>query len=187
MERIHRALRPKGRDTDPPRDVICCIVDYKLKEDILRQARGTPRLLHDRAPIQIFQDLSSITLQHRRDLKPLLETLRAEGIQYRWKFPFCLSASHLDRTALLKVPEDLHHFCRTLEIPMVEVPNWYADYCTYTPKRHTPTDDQMEVQDAGRTRRRSPSSSRPYSARHATHHGSSPTTSPRSRRTRRDH
>lgn len=35
MERIHRALRPRGRETDPPRDVICCIVDFTIKEDIL--------------------------------------------------------------------------------------------------------------------------------------------------------
>lgn len=27
MERIHQALRPKGRDTDPPMDIICCIID----------------------------------------------------------------------------------------------------------------------------------------------------------------
>lgn len=32
MERIHRALRPKGRDTDPPRDIVCCLVDFKLKD-----------------------------------------------------------------------------------------------------------------------------------------------------------
>lgn len=38
MERIHRALRPKGRDTDPPRDIICCIVNYRPKEEILRQS-----------------------------------------------------------------------------------------------------------------------------------------------------
>lgn len=45
MERIHRALRPKGRDTDPPWDIICCIVDFRLKEEILRQARSRQQLL----------------------------------------------------------------------------------------------------------------------------------------------
>lgn len=39
MERIHRALRTKEKDSDPPRDVICCLTDYKLKENILRSAR----------------------------------------------------------------------------------------------------------------------------------------------------
>lgn len=83
MERINRALRPKGRETDPPRDIICCIVDYRLKEEILRQARSRQQLQHEGTTIQIFQDLSSITLQHRRDLKPILDVLRTKGIQYR--------------------------------------------------------------------------------------------------------
>lgn len=76
MDRIHRALRPKGRETDPPRDIICCIIDFKLKEEIIRQARSRPQILHDGRAIQIYQDLSGITLQHRRDLKPLLDALR---------------------------------------------------------------------------------------------------------------
>lgn len=62
MERIHRTLRPKGRDTDPLRDIICCIVDYKVKEEILRKARSRIQLTYDRADIHIFQDLSGITL-----------------------------------------------------------------------------------------------------------------------------
>ncbi|XP_040197765.1 olfactory receptor 1468-like [Rana temporaria] len=82
MERIHRALRPRGRDTDPPRDIICCLTDYSLKEEILRRARGQ-RLQHGGAPIQLFHDLSGITLKHRRDLKPLLDVLRSENIPYK--------------------------------------------------------------------------------------------------------
>lgn len=78
MERIHQALRPKGRETDPPRDTICCIVDYKIKEEILRQARGRTQILHEGHNIQLYQDLSRIALQHRRDLKPLLDTLRSK-------------------------------------------------------------------------------------------------------------
>lgn len=31
MEQLHRALRTRGKDTDPPRDLICCLVDFKLK------------------------------------------------------------------------------------------------------------------------------------------------------------
>lgn len=63
MERIHCALRPKGRETDPPRDIICCLVDYKIK-GILRKARNRIQLSHGGADIYIYQDLSGITLQH---------------------------------------------------------------------------------------------------------------------------
>lgn len=46
MERLHRALRPKGKDTEPPRDVVCCIVDYQLKEELLSRARAVAPLVH---------------------------------------------------------------------------------------------------------------------------------------------
>lgn len=54
VERIHRALRPKGRETDPPRDVVCCLEDYKLKEEILRKARNRIRLSHRGSGIHIY-------------------------------------------------------------------------------------------------------------------------------------
>lgn len=39
MERIHRALHPKPGPAAPLRDAICCLVDFKLKENIMRKAR----------------------------------------------------------------------------------------------------------------------------------------------------
>lgn len=41
-ERLHRALKPRGRDSDPPRDVICCLVNFRLKEDILKHILKEP-------------------------------------------------------------------------------------------------------------------------------------------------
>ena len=158
LVRIHRALRPKGKDTDPPRDVVCCLADFRIKEEILRKARGK-QLTCPGAPIQLFQDLSGITLKHRRDLRPLLDVLRDRNIGYKWKFPFCLSASHQGRTAMLKVPEDLPRFCDTLGIPLIAVPEWYAMYRQsvhrWPPQRMEP----METQSTNYRRRRSPSES----------------------------
>lgn len=54
--------------------------------------------------------------------------LRARAIAYRWKFPFCLSASANGHTVNLRVPEDLDHFCTALNIPLVELPDWYSDF-----------------------------------------------------------
>lgn len=56
MERLHRALRPKGKPLDPPRDVICHIDDFLLKEDILRQARLRSNIKFEGSTIFIFQD-----------------------------------------------------------------------------------------------------------------------------------
>lgn len=133
MERIHRALRPPPRDTEPPRDIVCCLVNFPLKEEILRKARDRGRILYNGADIKLFQDLSQITLQNRRTLRPLLETLRARNIQYRWKFPFCLAATTRGRTALLRTPEDLPLFCEQLDIPTIDLPEWYSFYFPVEP------------------------------------------------------
>ena len=159
FERIHRALRPKGRDTDPPRDIICCMSDFKLKEEILNKARGQ-RLYCGETPVQLYQDLSGITLQHRRDLKPLLEALRSRDIRYKWKFPFCLAASNQGRNASLRVPEDLPRFCETLGLPPISVPDWYAPYRRSVGRRGKPPETPMETQATRFRRTRSPSNSR---------------------------
>lgn len=186
MERIHRALRPRGRESDPPRDVICNIIDYQLKEEILRKARNTPQISHDGADIRLFQDLSTITLQRRRELRPLLAVLRTKGIPYRWKFPFCLSASSQGRSALLRVPEDLRYFCETLDIPFTEVPEWYAEFRPPASRNSPPNSEPMETQTHRYRRQRSPSESRPNHPAPGSNQSSSPSKTPHSRRARRD-
>lgn len=53
MERFHRALRPRGRDTDPPRDIICHINDFAIKEEILKKASDKIHLEHEGHSIYI--------------------------------------------------------------------------------------------------------------------------------------
>lgn len=185
MERFHRALRPKGRDTDPPRDIVCCIVDFKLKEEILRRARMNSQIIHEGKQVQIYQDLSGITLQHRRDLRPLLDTLRTQGISYKWKFPFCLSATSRGHTALLKVPEDLPRFCDILNIPLIDVPNWYADFRHSAVRKEPPAEEPMEAQASRHQRRRSPSATGNRHDSRGTYRSTNPFSSPSSRRARR--
>lgn len=68
-----RLKNPRGRDTDPPpRDIVCCIANFRLKEEILPKARNRSRILYHGAEIKLYQDLSHITLQHRKHLRPLL-------------------------------------------------------------------------------------------------------------------
>lgn len=155
MERIHRALRPKGRSTDPPRDIICCLCDFQLKEEILRNAKLRSKCMYEGSLIQIYQDLSFITLLHRRDLKPLLEVLRNKNIIYRWKFPFGLLATNQGQSALLRVPEDLHPFCKTLDIPYMDVPDWYADFRSRPARKDNTRIDEMETIPTRFRRRRS--------------------------------
>lgn len=130
FDRAHRALRPRAQDGNPPRDIICCLPNYSLKEDILQKARSKEQIVFEEAMIQLFQDISPITLKNRRALKPLLEVLRHKGINYRWKFPFALQANYLEKQYLFKVPDDLQKFCEDLQIAPVDLPDWYAEFCT---------------------------------------------------------
>lgn len=158
MERIHRALRPRGKPSDPPRDIICHIDDFQLKENILRNARLRAKYMHEGNIISFYQDLSHITLQNRRDLKPLLDKLRDKGIIYKWKFPFGLQANNQGHIAVLRVPEDLQTFCKSMDIQYMDLPNWYADFRAKTPAKDNARDDLMETTSSRARRRRSQSS-----------------------------
>lgn len=57
MDRAHRALRPKS-SSSKPRDIICRISSFPLKEDIMRQARLARWVTFQDAQLQLFPDLS---------------------------------------------------------------------------------------------------------------------------------
>lgn len=123
MDRVRRALKPKDQ-ASKPRDVICRVYSFALKEDIMRKARLIKPILIDGTPIQLFPDLSWITLQKRRVLQPLLHSLQDNCIAYRWGFPFTLTATRAGKMATLRVPEDIRFFCETLNIPTPDLPGW---------------------------------------------------------------
>lgn len=93
LERCHRALRPQGRPTDSPRDAVCFIVDFKMKEELMCRARDRETVQHGEAAVQLYQDMSPITLHQRKALRSLLDVLWTQVIQYSWRFPFALYAS----------------------------------------------------------------------------------------------
>ena len=90
----------------------------------MRKARPIRNLIFHNNPLQLYPYLSWITLQKRRLLQPLLRTLQDRDIVYRWGFPFSLSATHQGTSATLRYPEDLDAFCRTLDIPVPQLPDW---------------------------------------------------------------
>lgn len=95
LDRAHMALRPKAPNSAPPRDIICCLSSHILKGEILHKARQNDQILFKEAPIQLYQDLSPITLKNRRAVRPVLDALMDKNIPYRWKFPFAVHCSGL--------------------------------------------------------------------------------------------
>ena len=93
-DRIHRALRPKPTADNPPRDIIMCMKDFLVKEDIMRASRNTPNISHEGKRIQIYPDISPATLGRRRRMKEVTSVLQSARIRYRWGFPFKLTIPH---------------------------------------------------------------------------------------------
>lgn len=87
MDRAPCALCPKG-STAQPRDIICCIHDYTLKERIMAKAKAQCTIDFAGASIQLYPDLSWPTLQKLRHIRPLLALLKEHGFAYIWGFPF---------------------------------------------------------------------------------------------------
>lgn len=65
IDRAHRALRPPSENPDKPRDIICKLHKYFLKERMMNQVRGVRHLDFDGAKLSFFPDLSRRTLMPR--------------------------------------------------------------------------------------------------------------------------
>lgn len=128
LVRAHRALNPRPSDTAPPRDIICCLQSFTLKEEILGKSRRNDKILFNDQPASLFQDLSHITLKNRRALRPLLEVLRERGIPYRLKFPFTFNATYKGKQCYLHMPEDIAIFCIQLNLLLIDLPEWYQEF-----------------------------------------------------------
>lgn len=89
-------------------------------------------------------------------------------------------------TALLRVPEDFYAFCKMLDIPQVEVPNWHAEFHAPGTKPYSSRGEPMEAQEIRFLRHQSPSDTRSIPALMALQHTPSPTKSPQPRRASRD-
>ncbi|XP_071978136.1 uncharacterized protein [Engystomops pustulosus] len=133
----HRALRARSSDPSRPRDVICRIHYYAIKEQILQKARNKGEIDFDGAKITLFPDLSRRTLRQRAMLRPLLSLLQARNINYRWGFPFALHAKNGTKQATLIHPEDLPSFLEELNLPRISLPNWDDPFTDQDPRQNT--------------------------------------------------
>lgn len=60
MYRAHRALRPK-KHTGPPRDIICRLHNFTIKEQIMRAARSKREIQFEGSTIQLYPDLAWVS------------------------------------------------------------------------------------------------------------------------------
>ncbi|CAH2221111.1 Hypothetical predicted protein [Pelobates cultripes] len=107
--------------------MICALLSFPLKESIMRAARAQQHITYMEAQISLYQDLSTITLDARRALRPLTRALQERRIPYKWGFPFSLQARMGNVWHIIRWPNDVPRFLRTANLPAISVPNWILE------------------------------------------------------------
>ncbi|CAH2324813.1 Hypothetical predicted protein, partial [Pelobates cultripes] len=69
FERAHRGAR-SNLGENLPRDLICCMHSFLIKEAIMRRARDRPTSEYRGAQVSLYNDLSPLMLEARLAIKP---------------------------------------------------------------------------------------------------------------------
>lgn len=124
LDRVHRVSPGVTPASGRPRDVLCRVHYYKVKDLILRKAWHRGPIDFDGASIQLLPDLSRATLGMRRAVRPLLAAIRESGATYTWGFPFHVQVKKENRQFILKSPDQLPELFLFLGSDPIPVPNW---------------------------------------------------------------
>lgn len=109
LDRVHCALGPRSADPNRPRDVICHLQRYPLKEQIIRKAWECGEVDFDGATIRIVPDLSRAKLLRQARLRPPLDLARDQGSPYRWGYPLTVTFRKESSSLTLRTPADPVH------------------------------------------------------------------------------
>ena len=91
IQEIHRTPQKYSSRRATPRDILVRFTRVEMKEKTLRAAREKGRVTHKGKPIRLTADLSAETLQARRELWPIFNTLKEKNFQHRISYPVKLS------------------------------------------------------------------------------------------------
>ncbi|CAH2274844.1 Hypothetical predicted protein [Pelobates cultripes] len=73
--------------------------------------------------VELYNDLSHITLQTRRALRPITTALQDQQIRYCWQFPFALVARKGNMEATIRTPT-VPIFLDALGLPPIQIRDW---------------------------------------------------------------
>lgn len=123
IDRAHRALQPQSQDSSRPRDVICQIQLYSVKETIMHKAQLSSDISFEGFKITCSQTYANVPF----DWEPLfvlswlffnLRTFHTDGV-----FPFAHQVYYQDSTATFRSPSDLPSFLKTLGLLDIDLHN----------------------------------------------------------------
>ena len=85
-----------------PKTHINQINKIKYKEQILKTAREKQQITHKGIPIRITADLSTETLQARREWQDILKVIKEKNLQHRLLYPARISFKYEEKSKALE-------------------------------------------------------------------------------------
>lgn len=117
LDRAHHSLGPKPPAGARPRDVTVRFHFYDSKEALTLATCNKSHITYQGAKLQIFSDLSPITLAKRWNLRPITTHLQHHRVQYYWGFPFRLIVSRDGVQHSLQDLQEGGTFVKSLNLP----------------------------------------------------------------------
>lgn len=91
-------------------------INFKILESYWEQ----PDILIDGVQINVFPDLSNITMRKRKELKFLMSQLQDLVIGYRWGYPFKLILTYNSVTIVVRSLQEANAFQKQLWVGVKE-------------------------------------------------------------------
>lgn len=87
IQRCHRALAPKPPNDAPPRSLVICFLEFRMKEQIMHTAWRKKDVRYDGKRIYFDQDYPSDIFKKRKAYVEILKELKAKGIRFQTPHP----------------------------------------------------------------------------------------------------
>lgn len=107
-----------NRRNNVPRDIIVRFKDSRTRNKVLKEANLRGSFTFHEGQVSVFPDLSTETLQRRRELRPITACLREAKIPYRWVSHYRLSVLHLGKVIQAADITSGHDLLTTLELSL---------------------------------------------------------------------
>lgn len=87
IQRCHRALAPKPQEGAPPRSLVLCFLEYRIKEMVLHSAWRKKDVRYDGKRLYFDQDYPPDILRKRKAYVGILRVLKAKGLRFQTPHP----------------------------------------------------------------------------------------------------
>lgn len=87
IQRCHRALAPKPPRDAPPRSLVLCFQEFRVKEQVLHTAWKKKEIRFEGKRIYFDSDYPPEILKRRKEYVGILKELKSKGIRFQTPYP----------------------------------------------------------------------------------------------------